>query len=148
MSLEMALPGRERARSMGWRRRTSVRIAVASAHVASRLAPRRLESIARLLAVSARSSTRYEDAMRVHQHVVAVSPRCAGLRGCLPRSIAIAILCRSEGTWPTWCIGVRRAPPFIAHAWIQSEGRLVGEPGSPDTYQPLVAVSHDAPRAR
>ncbi|MFD0475475.1 lasso peptide biosynthesis B2 protein [Nonomuraea thailandensis] len=58
--------------------------------------------------------------------VIAVSLSCAG-QGCLPRSIAAALLCRLRGTWPTWCTGVR-VHPFAAHAWIEAGGRPVDEP--------------------
>ncbi|MFI9215008.1 lasso peptide biosynthesis B2 protein [Streptomyces werraensis] len=54
-------------------------------------------------------------------------------KGCLPRSLGAALLCRLRGTWPTWCAGVRVVPPFTAHAWIEAEGSLVGE-GVPDGY--------------
>ncbi len=63
----------------------------------------------------------------------AVSLRCAGPKGCLPRSLGAALVCRLSGTWPAWCTGVSMVPPFTAHAWIEADGRPVGE-GVPDDY--------------
>ncbi len=57
--------------------------------------------------------------------VVAVSTLCAG-DGCLPRSIATALLARSYGYGVTWCTGVQDRP-FAAHAWVEVDGRPVGE---------------------
>jgi len=57
--------------------------------------------------------------------VVAVSTLCAG-EGCLPRSIATALLARSHGYGVTWCTGVRDRP-FAAHAWVEIDGCPVGE---------------------
>jgi hypothetical protein len=63
----------------------------------------------------------------------AVSLRCAGPKGCLPRSLGVVLLCRLGGTWPTWCTGARVTPPFTAHAWVEAEGHPVGE-GVPQGY--------------
>ncbi|MZD07450.1 lasso peptide biosynthesis B2 protein, partial [Streptomyces sp. SID5785] len=45
------------------------------------------------------------------------------------------------GTWPAWHAGVRAAPPFAPHAWVEAEGRMVGEPATPDEYRPLMTVA-------
>lgn len=70
--------------------------------------------------------------------MVAVSLLCAG-DGCLPRSLATALLCRLRGTWPTWCAGARTAP-FAAHAWVEVAGEPVGEPHPAGYYRALVTV--------
>ncbi|MGH3429544.1 MAG: lasso peptide biosynthesis B2 protein, partial [Mycobacteriales bacterium] len=70
--------------------------------------------------------------------VTAVSTLCAG-RYCLQRSLATTLLCRISGTWPTWCTGVR-TPPFAAHAWVEAQGRRVGEPKDTATYRTLLTV--------
>jgi hypothetical protein len=76
---------------------------------------------------------RYEQAKSAREAVVAVSLACLGPRGCLPRSLATALLCRMSGAWPTWCVGVRTNPPFGAHAWVEAEGHAVEE-GVPPGY--------------
>jgi hypothetical protein len=46
-----------------------------------------------------------------------------------------------SGTWPTWRSGVRY-PPLESHAWIEVDGRPVGEPAQAiDTYTPTVTVA-------
>ena len=72
------------------------------------------------------------------EEVVSVSLRCAG-QGCLQRSIATVLLCRARGRWPTWCTGVRTSP-FAAHAWVEAEGQLVGEPHPRGHYRSLLAI--------
>ncbi|MEU6264647.1 lasso peptide biosynthesis B2 protein [Saccharopolyspora shandongensis] len=69
---------------------------------------------------------------------VSVSLRCAG-QGRLQRSIATALLCRFRGSWPTWCTGVR-TQPFAAHAWIDADSQLIGEPHPKSHYRPLLAT--------
>lgn len=85
-----------------------------------------------------------EEALTARQQVVAVSLRCAG-QGCLQRSIATALLCRARGTWPTWTTGVR-TQPFAAHAWIEADGHIIGEPYPKGHYKPLLAVPPLDPR--
>lgn len=63
------------------------------------------------------------------------------LRACLPRSLAIVLLCRFRGAWPTWCAGVRRAAPFSAHAWAEVDGCSVGELNVAEAFVPLVKVA-------
>ena len=64
----------------------------------------------------------YEQAKAARDTVVAVSLTCAAREGCLPRSLATVLLCRLHGSWPAWCVGARRLPPFAAHAWVEAEG--------------------------
>ncbi|GAB2877786.1 hypothetical protein GCM10027074_52350 [Streptomyces deserti] len=80
----------------------------------------------------------YAQALRARQDVTAVSTLCAG-RFCLQRSLATALLCRMRGSWPTWCSGVRM-PPFAAHAWVEAEGRRVGEPQDTVTYRTIISI--------
>lgn len=68
--------------------------------------------------------------------VVSVSTLCAG-EGCLPRSIATALLARSYGYGVTWCTGVRDRP-FSAHAWVEIDGRPVGEPADLGEYRKMI----------
>nr|WP_246257847.1 lasso peptide biosynthesis B2 protein [Amycolatopsis anabasis] len=104
-------------------------IAVAAAHLIGRLPPKHIRRLLTTCARSARPAT-YPEAARARRAVIAVSMHCAG-QGCLPRSIATALLCRAHGSWPTWCSGVRTVP-FLAHAWVEADGRPVDE-------QPAVA---------
>ncbi|MEK8172034.1 lasso peptide biosynthesis B2 protein [Streptomyces sp. M19] len=85
-------------------------------------------------------------ALRARRAVVAVSRRCASHGSHLQRSIAVALLCRAWGSWPTWCTGC--APTLHPHAWIEAEGRLIGEPHPPGHYRPLFTVPGPSHRAR
>ncbi|MDT0453175.1 lasso peptide biosynthesis B2 protein [Streptomyces hesseae] len=119
------------------RRRPLALLAVAAGHVIGRLPPRRIHSILTICARGARPAG-YAEARRARATVVAVSVRCAG-EGCLPRSIATALLCRARGSWPTWYAGAQTMP-FRAHAWVEAEGRPVDEPLSTTHLQPLVTI--------
>ncbi|MCI0385790.1 lasso peptide biosynthesis B2 protein [Streptomyces sp. CNQ085] len=132
MTTEMTMPRRG---SGGVR----VRTAVAAALLLSRLRPGRLRRVLARVSRGARPAG-YEETLRVYEAVVAGSRRCAGWYGCLPRSIAIALVCRMSGVWPDWCAGVRGAPPFSAHAWVRAGGRTVGEQ-EPDDLRPLMTVT-------
>ncbi|MFG2132948.1 lasso peptide biosynthesis B2 protein [Streptomyces sp. NPDC048751] len=96
------------------------------------LPPRHIRAVLGLLRRGAVPATPAQ-AQRARDALCAASLRCAGPKGCLPRSLGAALLCRVGGTWPTWCAGVRVVPPFTAHAWIEAEGSPVGE-GVPDGY--------------
>ncbi|MGW4793689.1 lasso peptide biosynthesis B2 protein [Nonomuraea sp. MG754425] len=119
-----------------WRRRPAVRVMVAVAHVLARRPPARIRDVLVLARRGARPATAAQ-AEAARAAVVSVSLSCAG-EGCLPRSIAAALLCRWWfGTWPTWRTGVR-LHPFSAHAWIEAEGRPIGEPAG--GYQATITV--------
>ncbi|MFK4146491.1 lasso peptide biosynthesis B2 protein [Streptomyces sp. NPDC004065] len=125
------------------RARLAARLAVAGAKPLTRLPPDRIRRLLTLLARGARPAG-FEQAAAARDAVTTVSLVCAGREGCLQRSLATALLCRARGTWPTWCVGVRTAPPFAAHAWVEAGGRMVGE-GVPEGYfRVLISVApHD-----
>ena len=123
------------------RRRLTAHTAVTTARLLAHLSPRHLRAVLRTVRRGATPAT-YDQALRARQDVTAVSTLCAG-RYCLQRSLATALLCRISGSWPTWCTGVR-TPPFAAHAWVEAQGRRVGEPADTATYQTMLTV---APRA-
>ncbi|BCL30570.1 lasso peptide biosynthesis B2 protein [Streptomyces aurantiacus] len=122
----------------GFGTRLTAHTAVTAARLLARLPPRRLRTVLGLARRGARPA-RYDEALRARQDVTAVSTLCAG-RYCLPRSLATALLCRMRGHWPTWCSGVRTTP-FGAHAWVEADGRPVGEPSDTATYRPMITVS-------
>lgn len=113
-------------------RRLTARLVLLPALALALLPPRRLRAVLALVRRGARPATAAE-AGNARDAMCAVSLTCAGPRGCLPRSLGAALLCRARGSWPTWCTGVRVVPPFTAHAWLEAEGRPVGE-GVPDDY--------------
>lgn len=121
-------------------RRLGPGAAVAVAGVLARLSPRHLRTVLTLLRRGATPAD-YARALRAREAVTAVSTRCAG-RYCLQRSLATAVLCRFSGTWPTWCTGVRTAPA-AAHAWVEAEGRPVGEPPDTAAFHILLTVPPD-----
>ncbi|HEX2313999.1 MAG TPA: lasso peptide biosynthesis B2 protein [Thermomonospora sp.] len=132
----------ERPSGVPRRQRIAARIAVGAAHVLALLPPRRLRVVLGVLSRGAEPAG-YAQAEAARTAVLAVSLACLGSRGCLPRSLAITVLCRMRGVWPTWCVGVRTRPPFGAHAWVEAAGRPVGEQ-VPDGY--LAALISVPPR--
>ncbi|MFI5617609.1 lasso peptide biosynthesis B2 protein [Streptomyces sp. NPDC051567] len=118
-------------------RRITVHTVVAVARLLAHLPPRRILTVLRVVRRGAAPAA-YAHALRARQDVTAVSTMCSG-RYCLQRSLATALLCRLGGTWPTWCTGVRMAP-FAAHAWVESEGRPVGEPEDTGDYRTMLSV--------
>ncbi|CCH32655.1 lasso peptide biosynthesis B2 protein [Actinosynnema sp. NPDC047251] len=119
-------------------RRVLPLLAVAAATVLTRLPPKHLCSILEHLRRNARPAT-VDQAAAARRAVVAVSLRCAG-EGCLPRSVAAALLCRLHGTWPTWRTGVR-THPFAAHAWIEAHGQVIDEIHPAGTFTPMLTVA-------
>ncbi|MET0134111.1 MAG: lasso peptide biosynthesis B2 protein [Kibdelosporangium sp.] len=118
--------------SVPWRHRIIIHVTAGFAGLLATLKPVCLRQILLTVRRGARHAT-HAETLAVRQRLVAVSLVCTGPQSCLARSIAVALLCRINGSWPTWCTGVRRIPPFGAHAWVEAEGRSVGEP-YPDGY--------------
>lgn len=115
--------GEVTTRGLGLRARVAVLLAFA---VCSR-SPRFVQRFLRLLGKGARRPE-FADLLRYRRAVVGVSRYCAG-EGCLPRSVATLILARSYGHTGTWKTGLRQ-DPFLAHAWVELDGQMVGEPDS------------------
>ncbi|WP_043628663.1 lasso peptide biosynthesis B2 protein [Nonomuraea candida] len=122
--------------SLPWRRRPAALVAVAAAHVLARRPPARIRAVLLLVRRGARPATAAQ-AKAARDAVLAVSASCAG-KGCLPRSLAAALLCRLWGVWPTWRTGVRLRP-FAAHAWIEADGHPIDEP--PVRYEAVITVA-------
>lgn len=129
----------ERPTGVPFARRLAARLVLLPALALSLLPPRRIRAVLAVLRQGAVPATAAQ-ALNARNALCAVSLRCAGPKGCLPRSLGAVLLCRLGGTWPTWCTGVRVVPPFTAHAWIEADGRPVDE-GVPDDYfARLIAV--------
>ncbi|MFD7656784.1 lasso peptide biosynthesis B2 protein [Actinosynnema sp. NPDC059797] len=114
-------------------------IAVTVARVLARQKPKRIKATLAHLRTGARPAT-IGEAQHARDSVLTVSPRCSGEQACLQRSIASVLLCRMRGVTPTWCVGVLAAPPFAAHAWIEAEGRSIGEQLDSTCYRRLIEV--------
>ncbi len=100
------------------------RIAAAAAIALSHVPPVMLHAVvARTVRSGRRPSA--DLVLEFRRRVVTVSRLCAG-DGCVPRSVAIALLARRHGYGVTWCTGVRDRP-FAAHAWVEIDGAPVGE---------------------
>jgi transglutaminase superfamily protein len=112
--------------------------AVTVARGLAALPPKRIRQVLGVVRRGARPAT-YDEALRARTIVTTVSVRCAG-RYCLDRSLATALLCRVTGTWPRWCAGVRTIPPFASHAWVEVDGRPVGEPEIVAGYRAMVSA--------
>ncbi|MBV9380775.1 MAG: lasso peptide biosynthesis B2 protein [Streptosporangiaceae bacterium] len=124
---------------LGVRRRAAATAAVLVARLLSRMPPRTLRRVLGRLSRSARPATRAE-ATAARDAVNTVSLACRAVEGCLLRSLATAVLCRIWGAWPTWRTGVRRLPPFDAHAWVEVGGNMIGEPYPADYFKPLITI--------
>ncbi|MFF4048317.1 lasso peptide biosynthesis B2 protein [Streptomyces chartreusis] len=120
-------------------RRLAARLVLLPAVALTLLPPRRMRAVLGVLRRGAAPATAAQ-ARQARDAMCAVSLRCTGPKGCLPRSLGAALLCRLRGTWPTWCTGVRVVPPFTAHAWIEAEGRPVGEDVPDGYFARLIAV--------
>ncbi|MFI0508400.1 lasso peptide biosynthesis B2 protein [Streptomyces sp. WSLK1-5] len=122
----------ERPTGVPFPQRLAARLVLPLACALALLPPRRIRTILHLARRGATPAT-VTQAKNARDAMCAVSLRCAGPKGCLPRSLGAALLCRLNGSWPTWCTGVRVVPPFTAHAWIEADGHPVDE-GVPDDY--------------
>ncbi|MGW0549499.1 lasso peptide biosynthesis B2 protein [Streptomyces altiplanensis] len=122
----------DRPSGVPFARRLTARAVLLPAVALSLLPPRRIRAVLGLVRRGAAPATAAQ-AKNARDAMCAVSLRCAGPKGCLPRSLGAALVCRLSGAWPAWCTGVSMVPPFTAHAWIEADGRPVGE-GVPDDY--------------
>jgi Transglutaminase-like superfamily len=120
-------------------RRIVAHCAVGVARLLARQSPRRIRAVLDRMQRGARPASLAE-AKAARETVVAVSLACAGRDGCLARSLATCMLCRLRGQWPTWCVGVRRIPPFGAHAWVEAEGVPVDEDYPPEYFRTFFTV--------
>ena len=126
-------------RSVSLVRRIRVRTMVVAARLLSTRSPQRIRKVLTRLSRGTRPAT-FEEARTARQAVVSVSLACAGREGCLVRSLATALLCRSYGHWPTWCLGARRLAPFYAHAWVEVDGVMIGEDYPSDYFRTFFTV--------
>ncbi|MFD7256575.1 lasso peptide biosynthesis B2 protein [Streptomyces sp. NPDC059874] len=129
----------ERSVTISWHRHVTARCAVGAAHLLAKVPPRRLRRVLEVVSRGSRPATASQ-ALDARSSVVSVSAWCAG-QGCLERSIATVLLCRLHGAWPDWCTGVR-TQPFRAHAWVEAEGRPVGEPDDTGLFRAMMSVRH------
>ena len=120
-------------------RRIVTYLAVGAARLLATRSPRRIRAVLGRLRRGAVPAT-FEQAKAARDTVVAVSLHCAAREGCLARSLATVLVCRLGGRWATWCVGARRMPPFGAHAWVEVEGRMVGEEYPPDYFRTFFTV--------
>ncbi|MEU7649194.1 lasso peptide biosynthesis B2 protein [Streptomyces huasconensis] len=134
MSSPVSLPERRR---IPVHRRIVPLAAVGVARLMARMSPARLRVTLEFIRRNVPPATA-EQALSARHAVTTVSLRCAG-QGCLQRSIAVALLCRARGAWPTWCTGVR-TNPFAAHAWVEVDNEPIGENLPAGHFQRLLIV--------
>lgn len=116
-----------------------IQLTVVAAKRLARRPPQRLKALLAKLSAGTRPAS-YAEASRARDEVLTHNALCRGRNSCLPRSIATALLCRSRGTWPSWCVGVIASPPFGAHAWVEADGRIVDEPIESTSYRTFFTV--------
>ncbi|WP_071936562.1 lasso peptide biosynthesis B2 protein [Rhodococcus sp. 2G] len=126
-------------RSLPFARRFAARIAGLCGHLLAHIAPVHLHRFLSIARTRAKPAT-VEEASQAWTDVITANIACDGPQACLTRSLATVVLCRFRGVWPTWVVGVRRSPPFGAHAWIEVEGMPVGESYPAGYHVPLVSV--------
>ncbi|QWF85066.1 lasso peptide biosynthesis B2 protein [Amycolatopsis sp. CA-230715] len=114
-------------------------LALVSARILSRQSPRRLRRVLGRVAAGTRPAS-YAQAALARDQILTFSPRCRAGNTCLPRSIAVLLVCRARGIWPTLCVGVIATPPFRAHAWIEVDEQVVGEPVDSAFYRKFFSV--------
>lgn len=122
-----------------WKLRILTRLAICAARLLVFLKPHTLRRVLIRLSKGAAAADAVQ-AKEARDSVLASSLSLHGLRACLPRSLSTALLCRFRGVWPTWCVGVRTAPPFAAHAWVEVDEELIGETGGYASYSRLFTV--------
>ncbi|MGF0246123.1 lasso peptide biosynthesis B2 protein [Rhodococcus erythropolis] len=118
-------------------RRALVLAATVIVRPAARMNPNRLKRLTEILARTA-SPPSAERTMLVRSEVVTCSVRCSG-QYCLERALAVCLLLRLEGSWPTWCVGAR-IEPFMAHSWVEVNGIPIGESFDDGFYAKLYEV--------
>lgn len=126
-------------RSVPLLRRILAHLVIGAARLLATQPPRRIRAVLRRLHRGTRPAT-VDEARAARDTVVAVSLVCAGREGCVARSLATVLLCRLRGVSATWCVGVRRVPPFGAHAWVAVDGVPIDEPYPPDYFRTLFTV--------
>ncbi|WP_145007858.1 lasso peptide biosynthesis B2 protein [Kocuria marina] len=121
-----------------------IRTALTGAQLIHGLSPVKLRRWLGRAAFGARPA-RYAEVKLARDQILTVSAFCRGGDACLLRSIAVALVCRQRGVWPTWAVGVLAVPPFAAHAWVEADGHIVDEPMDEDDYKAFFKV---LPRCR
>lgn len=120
--------------------RLVIRVVVHIAQFVSEWQPTRVQRLLRIISRGAKPGS-YEDVSRARDDVLSVSTISRGPSACLVRSISVVLLCRLRGSWADWCVGVLAEPPFMAHAWVEADGRIVDEELRPDEVRVLVRVT-------
>lgn len=119
--------------------RTQVALALGLASLLRTRPPDSIRHLLTKVATGARPAS-YQATKLARDQILTASSRCRGGNACLLRSIAVALLCRWRGIWPTWVVGVLAVPPFAAHAWVEADGRIVDEPLGETDYRALFRV--------
>lgn len=120
--------------------RIQVFAAVVCARALHRKPPQTLRRLTGKIARGARPAS-YAEAKRVRDEILTNSALCRGNKACLTRSIAVALLCRQRGYWPTWAVGVVTIPPFAAHAWVEADDEIVDEPLASEDFRAFFKVA-------
>lgn len=116
-----------------------IRVVVHIAQFVSEWQPARVQRLLRTISRGARPGS-YDEVSRARDDVLTMSTISRGPSACLVRSISVVLLCRLRGSWADWCVGVLAEPPFMAHAWVEADGRIVDEELRPDEVRVLVRV--------
>ncbi|MGW4528065.1 lasso peptide biosynthesis B2 protein [Amycolatopsis sp. NPDC004378] len=110
-----------------------------AAKVLAKRPPATVVRVLDFVAARARPATMAE-AAEARRRLLASNIAAGRADACLRRSLAIVLLCRVRGSVPVWRLGVRREPPFYAHAWVEAEGGPVGEFIEPSAVVPMLAA--------
>lgn len=73
-------------------------------------------------------------------HVVRHAARFFPARvACLEESVSAMLTLSLAGYRASWCHGVA-ADPLRLHAWIEADGKRVGEPASTELFTPIMRI--------
>jgi hypothetical protein len=122
---------------VGRRLAVQARLAILAAHGLTRLPPGILERVM-CKVVSRGEQPNPSVIARYRAAVVASSTICAG-HGCLPRSVATALVARMNGYGVSWFTGIKDAP-FTAHAWVAVDDHAVGEPAEVTAFATVLSA--------
>ena len=102
-----------------------------------RLPPKKLSKIIEKLSKRTQSATPAE-VEQWSTYINSINVRCAG-NGCLQRSVAVMLWGIIARRTPDWISGFQ-VSPFIAHAWVEIDGKPIGEEIDLSKFQKIIFV--------
>jgi len=108
----------------------------------NRVSPQTIEQVLTHLTKRLPAATE-EQVLDIRAATCAVSRRCRSQDGCIRRSLAVATATCLIRRSVSWCTGYAQ-DPFRAHAWVELNGKPVGEPKEIYMYTKTIDVLHSS----